>query len=110
MTQVSEQEDLSPLERYQRLVSQARDTDFFADPGQERVMAQLDDLYLRLQERPKPSLWQRWFWPGKATASAGLVHFEIGRARQDAIDGFVLRGVPPGRALRMHFHRFMRRV
>ena len=50
MTQVSEKEDLSPLERYQRLVSQARDTDFFADPGQKRVMAQLDDLYLRLQE------------------------------------------------------------
>ena len=61
VTQVSEQEDLSPLERYQRLVSQARDTDFFADPGQERVMAQLDDLYLRLQERPKSLL-------GNATA------------------------------------------
>ncbi|MED5581099.1 MAG: hypothetical protein VYA82_03360, partial [Pseudomonadota bacterium] len=65
MTQVSEQEDLSPLERYQRLVSQAQGTGFFADPGQERVMLRLDDLYLRLQERPKPGFLQRWFGQAK---------------------------------------------
>ncbi len=110
MTQVSEQEDLSPLERYQRLVSQARDTDFFADPGQERVMAQLDDLYLRLQERPKPSLWQRWFGQAKQPPVQGLyIWGSVGRGKTLLMDLFC-ECLPQGRALRMHFHRFMRRV
>ena len=110
MTQVPERGGHSPLERYQRLVSQARDTDFFADPGQERVMARLDDLYLRLQERPKPSLWQRWFGQAKQPPVQGLyIWGSVGRGKTLLMDLFC-ECLPQGRALRMHFHRFMRRV
>ena len=110
MTQVSEQEDLSPLERYQRLVSQAQDKGFFADPGQERVMLRLDDLYLRLQERPKPGFLQRWFGQAKQPPVQGLyIWGTVGRGKTLLMDLFC-ECLPQGRALRMHFHRFMRRV
>ena len=112
MTKAVPQEGHSPLQRYQRLISGSEDhaNGFFADPGQERVIERLDDLYLRLQQLPKATLWQRWFGQSKAPAVQGLyIWGTVGRGKTLLMDLFC-DCLSERRAMRMHFHRFMRRV
>lgn len=112
MTNGADLDGLSPLQRYQRLLSESDDqaTVFFPDSGQAQVVARLDDLFVRLLEAPKPSLLQRWFGKANDAVVQGLyIWGTVGRGKTLLMDLFC-ECLPKGRVLRMHFHRFMRRV
>ncbi len=108
----------SPGERYAALLAAGQLT---ADQGQARAVAALDDLFQRFVARaaqpkaadktgllarvlgsfrrpePIPVLQGLYMWGG------------VGRGKTMLMDLFV-ESLPPGSALRMHFHRFMREV
>jgi cell division protein ZapE len=103
--------DTSPLTKYQQKLETG---EFQEDEAQAQVVALLDDLYLRLisvAEKPRglsglitrlritPSVPERglYIWGG------------VGRGKTMLMDLFY-DCLPPPRRLRMHFHRFMRRV
>ena len=100
----------TPLEQYQQKLARG---EFLQDSGQAQVIAALDELYGRLMSVQQP---------GGAKA-CGAVFAEHGRNPQTGLYvwGGVGRGktmlmdlffdcLPAERRLRMHFHRFMRRV
>lgn len=107
---------LSPAQRYAELLAAGELT---ADDGQALAVAGLDDLYQRYlarQEQPQPerSLWSRMFGglreDPKPRPLQGLYMWGgVGRGKTFLMDLFV-EALPPGAALRMHFHRFMREV
>ena len=103
--------DETPLSRYQQDLLKP---DFCEDIAQKIAVAKLQDLYQRLINAPKPraSLWERlgvsqstnktpikglYFWGG------------VGRGKTYLADTF-FDCLPFEDKLRMHFHRFMRRV
>lgn len=102
--------NLSPRERYGRDLKQ---DGFRHDPAQEHAVELLQDLYDRLvaYRVPKPSLFQKlrkkndfqepeiglYFWGG------------VGRGKTYLMDNFY-ESLPFDEKMRIHFHRFMRRV
>ncbi len=102
----------SPLQRYQRLLadSDAEGARFFSDVGQQRVVQQLDELFQRLMHEPNQSMWQKLFTKSSLQPVQGLyIWGTVGRGKTLLMD-LLFDCLPDGRAQRMHFHRFMRRV
>jgi len=92
---------MTPLQRYQQDL--ARD-DFAFDAEQARVVGELEALYQALVN-PEPRHW----WQG-ATAIDGLyIWGRVGRGKTYLMDS-LFDSLPTGLGLRLHFHRFMRRV
>ena len=88
--------------------------EFQEDPAQAQVVALLDDLFLRLSAPEKPlSLAERlksWVRPAVPQPETGLyVWGGVGRGKTMLMDLFH-DCLPEEQRLRMHFHRFMRRV
>jgi len=103
----------SPLTKYQQKLETG---EFHQDAAQAQVAALLDDLYLRLTAVPETSpmtrLLARVTQLGKARAvpERGLYLWGgVGRGKTMLMDLFY-DCLPPERRLRMHFHRFMRRI
>lgn len=106
----------SPEEKYQHSLSAG---DMLPDPAQAEVMRRLTDLYQRIElSNPKESgmvsnlaKWVAGFLSSKPQEpERGLYLWGgVGRGKTMMMDLFCTC-LPPERALRMHFHRFMRRV
>ena len=85
------------------------------DPAQREVVQLLDDLFVALnEEAPQPSLLDRmrqvFGKKDEATPIKGLyIWGGVGRGKTMLMDMFY-EALPPNRRLRLHFHRFMRRV
>lgn len=108
------QSSLSPLARYRR---DLENPEFSADPAQEMAVKKLEDLYWRLLARDgaKPSLLSRLasalgFGTGYREPETGLYFWGgVGRGKTYLMDMF-FESLPFERKMRIHFHRFMRRV
>ena len=95
---------LTPAERYRRELDLGHLTE---DDAQRRAAALLDDLHHRLESRQSRRRWR--IWRRSAAPVAGLYLWgEVGRGKTLLMDLFH-DSLSVGR-LRMHFHRFMRRV
>ncbi|MDO3388334.1 cell division protein ZapE [Gilvimarinus sp. SDUM040013] len=99
---------LSPIERYQRDLQ----TDGFQhDPAQEQAVGELQGLYERLKQPVvRPGWWarltgERWLEPVRGLYFWG----GVGRGKTYLMDNFY-ESLPFERKMRVHFHRFMRRV
>ena len=104
-------EGLSPLQRYHRDVASGA---LLADPAQESVMGQLDDLYGRLLARAAEQntlrARARKLMGRSAAPERGLyIWGGVGRGKTHLVDTFY-DGLGLDRKLRVHFHRFMQRV
>ena len=104
---------MTPLERYN---ARLENREFQQDQAQAQVVERLEDLYQRLLRPAAPaSFWQRMQQRlGSDSASEqpekGLyVWGGVGRGKTMLMDLFC-EALPAERTLRMHFHRFMRRV
>lgn len=100
---------MSPLQRYWRDLEQ---NGFTPDPAQQRVAQHTESLYRRLlAERRGLSGWWRQLlpWPAGAPVQGLYVWGGVGRGKTWLVDGFH-DCLPHGWGLRLHFHRFMRRV
>ena len=115
----------SPADRYAQLISSG---ELVADDGQALAVAALDDLYQRFMAQAGESgaelvrnkdgsksgffsrLRNRFSKPEPVPVLQGLYMWGgVGRGKTFLMDLFV-ESLPPGAALRMHFHRFMREV
>lgn len=115
----------SPADRYAQLISSG---ELVADDGQALAVAALDDLYQRFMAQAGESgaelvrnkegsksgffsrLRNRFSEPEPVPVLQGLYMWGgVGRGKTFLMDLFV-ESLPPGAALRMHFHRFMREV
>ncbi|MCB1815336.1 MAG: AFG1 family ATPase [Candidatus Competibacteraceae bacterium] len=101
-----------PLDRYQ---DDLKRPDFKHDPAQEQAILKLqrikDDLALQFDRPPKTSLLARWFG-AKSTIQPvrGLYLWGgVGRGKTYLMDVF-FSALPFDNKLRLHFHRFMKRV
>jgi cell division protein ZapE len=104
-------EGLSPLQRYRRDVASGA---LLADPAQEGVMRQLDDLCSRLLTRAaeQNTVWARArkVMGRPAAPERGLyIWGGVGRGKTHLVDTFY-DSLALERKLRVHFHRFMQRV
>jgi cell division protein ZapE len=104
-------EGLSPLQRYRRDVASGA---LLADPAQESVMCQLDDLCSRLLARAaeQNTVWARArrVMGRPAAPERGLyIWGGVGRGKTHLVDMFY-DSLALERKLRVHFHRFMQRV
>ena len=104
-------EGLSPLQRYHRDVASGA---LLADPAQESVMGQLDDLYGRLLARAAEQntlrARARKLMGRSAAPERGLyIWGGVGRGKTHLVDTFY-DSLGLDRKLRVHFHRFMQRV
>jgi cell division protein ZapE len=104
-------EGLSPLQRYRRDVASGA---LLADPAQESVMCQLDDLCSRLLARAaeQNTVWARArrVMGRPAAPERGLyIWGGVGRGKTHLVDTFY-DSLALERKLRVHFHRFMQRV
>ena len=110
---------LSPLERYQQDLERA---DFRRDPSQQQAVERLEALYQQLvaqhqarQSSALPQFLQRGLFKkilGTAPAEPimGLYFWGgVGRGKTYLMDSFY-ESLPFPEKMRMHFHRFMRRV
>lgn len=102
---------VSPLEKYNARLGEGQ---FQEDAAQAQVMALLDELYFRLSEvKTHEGIWQRF--RSRLVSSTpdplqGLyIWGGVGRGKTMMMDMFY-DALPPERRLRMHFHRFMKRV
>ena len=103
--------DSSPLSKYQHKLETG---EFQEDAAQAQVVALLDDLYLRLiSVSPKPRGFTALITRMRNTPvvpERGLyIWGGVGRGKTMLMDLFY-DCLPQSRRLRMHFHRFMRRV
>lgn len=104
----------TPLQKY---AAKKQAGELSADPAQEKVINALDDLYQRLvvrRESTSTSGWRgvlgKWFQSNSPEAVKGLyVWGGVGRGKTMLMDLFY-DCLPADRRLRLHFHRFMRRV
>ena len=104
----------SPIERYHR---DLKVDGFQYDSAQEAAVAQLQDLYDRLLASqsgaaPKSGFLSKWF--GRDTGAVepvrGLYFWGgVGRGKTYLMDNFY-ESLPFDNKMRVHFHRFMRRV
>ncbi len=104
-------EGLSPLQRYRRDVESGA---LLADPAQESVMRQLDDLHRRLLVRAaeQNTLWRRarkLMGRPEAPERGLYLWGGVGRGKTHLVDTFY-DSLALERKLRVHFHRFMQRV
>jgi cell division protein ZapE len=102
---------LTPRQRYRTLAEQKL---IVPDAAQERAIAALDELYLRLvrRERARSSTLARWLtrWRGNEAPETGLYLWGgVGRGKTLLVDMFY-ECLPFDAKLRVHFHRFMLRV
>jgi cell division protein ZapE len=99
---------MSPAEQYQQLLAQSG---ISQDPGQQRVVDLLEALYQLLIARNRQrSAWSRLLGRGNDEPVKGLyIWGGVGRGKTMLMDLFC-DCLPPEQQLRMHFHRFMRRV
>lgn len=99
----------SPLSKYEKAIANG---EFQEDAAQAQVVRLLDELFQRLMANP-PSSRAGWLsrWRKKtAQPQKGLyVWGGVGRGKTMLMDLFY-DCLPPERRMRMHFHRFMRRV
>ena len=100
---------MSPSDRYNEKLQTG---EFQEDPAQAQVVALLDDLYVRATGKPSQgglltSLFSR-FKP-RVPLRGLYIWGGVGRGKTVLMDLFY-DCLPPERRLRMHFHRFMRRV
>ena len=102
--------DTSPLAKYQHKLETG---EFHEDAAQAQVVALLDDLYLRLMRANKPEGIKGLFarlTKNNAEPQIGLYLWGgVGRGKTMLMDLFY-DCLPETRRMRMHFHRFMRRV
>jgi predicted ATPase len=104
-------EGLSPLQRYRRDLESGA---LLADPAQESVMYQLDDLCSRLLDRAaKQNTFRvraRKLMGRPVVPERGLyIWGGVGRGKTHLVDTFY-DSLALERKLRVHFHRFMQRV
>lgn len=110
---------LSPLDRYHQDLQRQ---DFRRDPSQERAVQQLQALYQQLivqhqarQSSSLPQFLQRGLFkkllgPASTEPIMGLYFWGgVGRGKTYLMDNFY-ESLPFPEKMRMHFHRFMRRV
>ncbi len=102
----------SPRQKYQEKI---RNKEFQEDAGQAQVVEHLDDLYRRLTAPVDAgNVWQRVVGrlrgaPARAPQRGLYIWGGVGRGKTMLMDLFY-DCLPRRRRLRMHFHRFMRRV
>ena len=102
----------TPWQRYQ---ADLRKEDFSHDPAQEQAVKHLQDLYDRLvvgwHQRNGGLLgWLRRFRGQPGEPEVGLYLWGgVGRGKTYLVDTF-FECLPFRRKMRVHFHRFMRRV
>ncbi len=100
---------LSPKQRYQNDLARQG---FVADRAQAEAVDQLDDLYHRLIKRNnrKQGGVRAWFSRPSSAPEKGLYFWGgVGRGKTYLMDSFY-ESLPFERKMRIHFHRFMRRV
>ena len=101
---------MTPLEHYQ---ADLRCSNFEHDPAQETAVRHLDNLYGDLIERSrgKSGVWSRLFGANRPMEPVvGLYLWGgVGRGKTYLMDVFY-ESLPIERKMRLHFHRFMRRV
>ena len=97
----------TPLEHYQ--ADLLRD-DFSEDQAQAPVVVKLNTLYNKLSSPPKKGLFDNLFGKGKQQPVRGLYLWGgVGRGKTYLMDIF-FDALPFAQKMRLHFHRFMRRV
>ncbi len=105
---------LSPSQRYQ---ADLQRPEFRADSSQANAVMQLQNLYENLvtvwQQERRSSRFQRWLkqqFSGSSEPVKGLYFWGgVGRGKTYLMDNFY-ESLPFPEKMRMHFHRFMRRV
>jgi cell division protein ZapE len=102
---------LTPWQRYQEDLLRA---DFSPDPAQEHAVSLLQDLYERLQATGDSSgdlvrFWRKWRQTPKEPERGIYFWGGVGRGKTYLVDTFH-DCLPFERKMRVHFHRFMRRV
>lgn len=102
---------LTPVERYQRDLARP---DFHHDPAQAEAVQHLQRLYERLlhvlEREQSESWWQRLRRKPSVTPVQGLYFWGgVGRGKTYLMDNF-FESLPIEQKMRVHFHRFMRRV
>lgn len=102
---------LTPIERYQRDLARP---DFHPDPAQAEAVQHLQRLYerllLALEREQSVSWWQRWRRKPSVTPVQGLYFWGgVGRGKTYLMDNF-FESLPFEQKMRVHFHRFMRRI
>lgn len=104
---------LSPLEHYRRNLEEEG---FIVDMAQQKAVEKLDRLYKNLVQRgdaiPQKNLFERWHLskPKPVEPVIGLYLWGgVGRGKTFLMDSFY-EALPLERKMRLHFHRFMRRI
>ncbi len=107
---------MTPHEHYQQALASKN---FRYDPAQEQVVQHLQTLYDALQstapltatgQQSKQSWWARWLGRPRWPACRGLYLWGgVGRGKTWLVDAFC-EGLPFEQKLRLHFHRFMKRI
>ncbi|MES2823377.1 MAG: cell division protein ZapE [Pseudomonadota bacterium] len=106
--------NLSPIERYQRDLQRS---DFRQDAAQAHAVEHLQKLYLQLvaswQDEQQANVVHRFlatFFSKQSTPIVGLYFWGgVGRGKTYLMDNFY-ESLPFPKKMRIHFHRFMRRV
>lgn len=97
----------SPLEHYQQDLKRE---DFSADPAQKHAVEKLEALYQDLLNPPRMGIFARLFGKSSNNPQRGLYLWGgVGRGKTYLMDIF-FDALPFQQKMRLHFHRFMRRV
>lgn len=100
---------LSPMARYQQDLQREG---FRHDPAQQAAVEHLERLYQALvtADVPKPNLLSKLFGGKKLNPIKGLYFWGgVGRGKTYLMDNF-FESLPFDNKIRVHFHRFMRRI
>jgi len=99
---------LSPQQRYERDLSRP---DFKKDSAQSMAVAHLQKLYdaLLVEDQHAENFFSRLFGKSKPTIKGLYFWGGVGRGKTYLMDNFY-ESLPFPQKMRMHFHRFMRRV
>jgi len=80
-----------------------------ADPDQEKVVKDLDTLWLELQQQRQPTILQKIRGQPPESIPGLYIWGSVGRGKTWLMDLF-FENLPVVRKQRIHFHRFMYRV